>query len=474
MHLYFMGICGTAMGNAALLFRAMGHTVSGSDTGVYPPMSDMLRDAGVTILEGWDPARLAALKPDLVVVGNVVSRGHPEMEWLLESSEIPFVSLPELFRTQLLNRRNPIVVSGTHGKTTTTCLAAFLLMHNGKNPGYLVGGVPRDLPSGSHPGPDGAPFVIEGDEYDTAFFDKRSKFIQYLPRTLVINNVEFDHADIFRDLTDVLKTFTHVTRVVPRNWRIVANGDDANVATVVAGVKWCPVVRVGEGEANDCRIVDFTETPAGSSFRLLWKGREWAKVNWSLPGLFNARNAAMAAVAAGLATNPEDPTHLDLACLKDFLGVKRRQEVHIDRPDLVVLEDFGHHPTAIALTLESLRRRYPKHRIAAAFEPRSNTAVRKLLQDAFRDALAHADAAFIAPVHRAEAYKDEDRLDTAVVADELARRGLYAVAATSNDHLLKALTDNVAGAKSMPQLVVFFSNGAFGGIIKKFVDASKR
>lgn len=472
MHLYFMGICGTAMGNAALLFRAMGHTVSGSDTGVYPPMSDMLRDAGITILEGWDADRLAALKPDVVVVGNVVSRGHPEIEWLMDSGAIPLVSLPELFRTQLLNRRNPIVVAGTHGKTTTTCLAAYLLINNNKNPGWLVGGVPRDLPGGAHPGPEGAPFVIEGDEYDTAFFDKRSKFIQYLPRTLVINNVEFDHADIFRDLDDVLRTFTHVTRVVPRSGRIVANGDDANVATVVAGVKWCPVIRVGTGESNDCRIVDFAEAPGGSFFRILWKGKEWARINWSLPGLFNARNAAMAAVAAGLATNPEDPTHLNLACLKDFLGVKRRQEIHIDRPDLVVLEDFGHHPTAIALTLESLRKRYPKHRIAAAFEPRSNTAVRKVMQNAFRDALAHADAAFLAPVHRADSMRDADRLDTTEVAGDLARRGLYAVAATSNEHLLKALTDNVSG-KTAPQLVVFFSNGAFGGIIKKFADSAR-
>lgn len=473
MHLYFMGVCGTAMGNAALLFRAMGHTVSGSDTGVYPPMSDMLRDAGITILEGWDPVRLEALKPDLVVVGNVVSRGHPEIEWLMDTGAFPLVSLPELFRTKLLNDRNPIVVAGTHGKTTTTCLAAYLLLNNKKNPGWLVGGVPRDLPSGAHPGDAGSPFAIEGDEYDTAFFDKRSKFIQYLPRTLVINNVEFDHADIFRDLDDVLKTFTHVTRVVPRSGRIVANGDDANVATVVAGVKWCPVIRVGTGETNDCRIVDFVETPEGASFRLLWKGAEWAKVVWSLPGLFNARNAAMAAVASGLAVSPDgDPTRLDLSSLRNFLGVKRRQEVHVDRPDMVVLEDFGHHPTAIALTLESLRRRYPRHRIAAAFEPRSNTAVRKVLQDAFRDALAHADAAFIAPVHRAETYRKDDRLDTVEVADELARKGLYAVAATSNEHLLAALAENVSGKKS-PQLVVFFSNGAFGGIIRKFSDANR-
>ncbi|MDR2863626.1 MAG: Mur ligase domain-containing protein [Puniceicoccales bacterium] len=475
MHIYFLGICGAAMGNAALLLRAIGHTVSGSDTGVYPPMSDMLRGAGITILEGWDAARLAALRPDLVVVGNVASRGHPEVEWLLETRAIPYVSLPELLRLHVLNRRQNLVVSGTHGKTTTTCLAAALLRANGADPGWLVGGVPRDIPGGAAPGHDGGPFVIEGDEYDTAFFDKRSKFIQYLPSLLLINNIEFDHADIFRDLPDVLRTFSHVTRVVPRNGAIIANGDDANVAQVTVPVTWCPVVRVGIGADNDTRIVDFSEDGGSAAFSLLWRGALWAEVRWTLPGLFNARNAAMAATAAALALYPAEPTRLSLGSLAGFQGVKRRQEKHVSTDRLVVLEDFGHHPTAIKLTLESLRRRYPQHFLHAAFEPRSNTAVRRVLQDAFTEALAVADSAWLAPVHRGEKYAAADRLDTVAIAGELTRRGRHALSTAGNQALLEGLLEATSAATpEKPHLVVFFSNGDFGGIIRQFTEAVVR
>lgn len=466
MRIYFMGVCGTAMGNAALLMRALGHEVTGSDTGVYPPMSDHLRGAGVEILEGWDAARLAALKPDLVVVGNVASRGHPEVEWLLEARTQPYVSLPELLRTRLLCDRRNLVVAGTHGKTTTTCLAAVLLKANGAEPGWLVGGVPRDLPDSSHPGKPGGPFVIEGDEYDTAFFDKRSKFIQYLPRVLAINNCEFDHADIFRDLDDVLRTFSHVLRIVPRDGAVVANGDDVNVLGLVKNVSWAPVVRVGTAALNDAVISDFRETPEGSSFTLSWKGREWGRVRWSLPGLFNARNAAMAAVSAGLLLDANDPTKLKLDALAKFQGVKRRQEVLVDRPDLVVLEDFGHHPTALSLTLDSLRARYPRHRLTACFEPRSNTAARKVMQDGFREALAKADEVFLAPARRAEKLGDE-RFDSEGVAKSITAAGRKGFAPASNEALLTELL-SVVKSDPAPRCVVFFSNGAFGGIIKKF------
>lgn len=467
MRIYFIGICGTAMGNAALLMRALGHEVSGSDTGIYPPMSDHLRKAGVDMLEGWDAARLARLRPDLVVVGNVASRGHPEVEWLLESRAVPYVSLPELLRTRLLQDRANLVVAGTHGKTTTTCLAAALLRANGAEPGWLVGGVPRDLPDSCHPGRPGGPFVIEGDEYDSAFFDKRSKFIQYLPRVLALNNVEFDHADIFRDLDDVLRTFGHVIRLVPRDGAIVANGDDANVARLVAQVSFCPVVRVGTGPANDCVIAGFAENAEGASFRLVWKGREWAHVRWALPGLFNARNAAIAAVGAGLLLDRADPTRLRLDSLAAFQGVMRRQQVLADRADLAVIEDFGHHPTAIACTLESLRARYPGRELVACFEPRSNTAARKVLQDPFRDALAKADAVLIAAPHRAEKL-GADGFDSAGVAAELVARGRRALAPSSPEALLADLRALVP-ALGRPACVVFFSNGAFGGIIPRFV-----
>lgn len=471
MHIYFLGICGTAMGNAALLMRGLGHKVSGSDTGVYPPMSTQLRKAGVSILEGWDVPRLAKLAPDLVVVGNVASRGNPEVEWLLESRSLPCVSLPELLKLYILNRRRNIVVAGTHGKTTTTCIAATLLHDNGANPGWLVGGVPRDLPSGSHPGTDGGAFVIEGDEYDSAFFDKRSKFIQYLPTFFLINNVEFDHADIFRDLADIERTFTHGTRLVPRNGAIIVNGDDPVATRIVEAVTWCSVVRVGVGENCDTRILDFSETADGVSFVLAWRGTPWAKVRWELPGLFNARNAAMGATAAGLLQHPGDPRRLRLDILAQFKGAKRRQEKVAATPRITVLEDFGHHPTAIAATLESLRARYPGHHIHAAFEPRSNTSVRHLLQDAFTGALAVADSVWIAPVHRGEKRPVEDRLNTKDMEEELLRRNRRALAATSNKALLEALKEGVATAtRKAPHLVVFFSNGSFDGIIQKFAD----
>lgn len=470
MHIYFMGICGTAMGNAALLMRSLGHEVSGSDKGIYPPMSDMLLNSGVKIYDGYSAERLSFINPDLVVVGNVVSRGHPEMEWLLESRALDYVSLPELLRTRLLKNRHNIVVAGTHGKTTTSSIAAFLLRERGENPGWLIGGVPRDLPGGSAPGTDGSAFVIEGDEYDTAFFDKRSKFIQYLPEILLLNNLEFDHADIFRDLQDVQRTFSHVIRLVPRNGYIVANGDDENIAPLLENVSWAPILRVGTGENCDIRILNFRETPDGSEFDLTWRGNAWGHVAWAQSGIFNARNAAMAATACALYTATDKPEWtFPLDDLSKFQGVKRRREILVDTPSLVAIEDFGHHPTALKLTLQALRERYPNRKLIAAFEPRSNTAVRKLLQDAFTDALGNADAALIAPVHHASG--GAEKMDTAEVAATLRSRGTDARAPETTEQLLAGLEELAdAATPDAPALVVFFSNGAFGGIIKRFAD----
>lgn len=471
MHIYFMGICGTAMGNAALLMRALGNEVSGSDQNVYPPMSDTLRDAGIKIYDGYSAERLSFIHPDLVVVGNVVSRGHPEMEWLLESRALDYVSLPELLRTRLLKKRHNIVVAGTHGKTTTSSITAFLLREHGENPGWLIGGVPLDLQCGATPGQDGGAFVIEGDEYDTAFFDKRSKFIQYLPEILVLNNLEFDHADIFRDLQDVQRTFSHVIRLVPRNGYIVANGDDENLAPLLENVSWAPVVRVGLGENCDVRIHDFRETPEGSTFRLTYRGNAWGNVAWSQSGIFNARNAAMAATASALfsATDDDFAHAFPLDALARFQGVKRRREILVDTPSLVVVEDFGHHPTALKLTLQALRERYPTRKIIAAFEPRSNTAVRKLMQDAFTDALGNADVALIAPVHHASG--GAEKMNTEEVAQTLRSRGKIAFSPQKIEELFEELEKIVdAASQENPAVVVFFSNGAFGGIIKRFAD----
>ena len=476
MRIYFMGICGTAMGNAALLARAAGHDVLGADKGVYPPMSGVLAAAGIELHEGYDPARLEKIAPDLVVIGNAMSRGNTEVEWLLDTRAVRFTSLPAFLHDVVLQTRRNIVVAGTHGKTTTTSLAAFLLREAGRDPGFLIGGVPQDPPMGSHLGAECDPFVIEGDEYDSAFFDKRSKFIHYRPHIAVLNNLEFDHADIFRDLIDVQRTFTHFSRIVPRNGFIVLNGDDPNLQALGA-MGWTQVVRVGVGAGCDARIVDFSESAAGAEFTLCWRGQVWAHVKWSQPGMFNARNAAMAATAAGLALDAGNPTSLSLAPLAKFRGVKRRQEILWSTKMLTVIEDFGHHPTALAETLQSFRARFPGAILTAVFEPRSNTARVKTLQPAFMRALALADEIYIGAIDRPEKLREEERLDPAAIVQQLAAQGLAGYYSPSNPALLATLVANTLKADqngaNKPRLVAFFTNGSFDGIISGFVAAAK-
>lgn len=477
MRIYFMGICGTAMGNAALLARAAGHTVLGADSGVYPPMSTVLAAAGIELHEGYDPERLARLAPDLVVIGNAMSRGNPEIEWLLDKRALACTSLPAMLHDYVLARRENIVVCGTHGKTTTTALTAFLLRENGCDPGFLIGGVPQDPPTGNHLGAADAPFVIEGDEYDSAFFDKRSKFIHYAPRIAVFNNLEFDHADIFRDLADVQRTFSHLARIVPRNGAIIANGDDPNLAHVLKPVNWCKVISVGTGEHNFVRIVDFVENADGVSFALLWGGAEWAKIRMAIPGLYNARNAAMAAVAAAFSLgarveNVPSAELLRLDALAHFRGVKRRQETLVATAALTVIEDFGHHPTALAETLKSFRNRFPGALLTAVFEPRSNTARTRALQDDFAHALAYADEVYIGAVSRAEKLDDAERFDAAAVAKFLASKNVRAEAFATNAELLEALGKTLGVPAVRARVVIFFSNGSFDGIIAKYATAA--
>ena len=467
MKIYFMGICGTAMGNVALLAKSNGHEISGSDSGIYPPMSDVLAAAGITIHEGYDANRLAEAAPDLVVIGNAMSRGNPEVEWLLETRQIRYTSLPALLAETVLDGRQNIVVAGTHGKATTTSLTAFLLRENGRDPGFLIGGVPLDPPIGQHLGATDAPFVIEGDEYDSAFFDKRSKFIHYAPHIAILNNLEFDHADIFRDLADVQRTFRHLTRIVPRNGFILLNGDDDNLSDLVH-CDWTQVLTVGVGSGNDLQIADFEESPRGTKFTLRWQGKLWAKIEWNQPGLFNARNAAMAALAAGLSTNPKDPTTLSLGGLANYRGVKRRQEIKLEQDGLTVIEDFGHHPSALSATLESLRNRYPESTLTAVFEPRSNSARTRVHQSGFLSALAKADHVFLGAMNRINQIPPDQRFETNKVLAELNARGTKAQTAQSNQDLLGALqTQHPADSKQ--QVIVFFTNGSFDGIIEKFV-----
>ncbi|HVU33285.1 MAG TPA: Mur ligase family protein [Opitutaceae bacterium] len=484
MKIYFMGIGGTAMGNAALLARAAGHEVLGADAGVYPPMSTVLAEAGISVHEGYDPGRLERLAPDLVVIGNAMSRGNSEVEWLLDTRALRFTSLPALLHESVLDRRCNVVVCGTHGKTTTTAMTAYLLRSAGGNPGFLIGGVPQDPPTGAHLGSDSDPFVIEGDEYDSAFFDKRSKFIHYAPRIAVLNNLEFDHADIFRDLADVQRTFVHLCRIVPRNGCIVMNGDDLNLQAL-GPMPWTRVIRVGTGETCDVRIVDFSETAAGATFGLRWRGNDWTSVSWALPGLYNARNAAMAATAAGLVSGRAMTRNSPLAeapavpapgALSRFRGVRRRQEVLHESGTLTIIEDFGHHPTALAETLHSFRARFPGARLTAVFEPRSNTARTKALQPAFMRALAAADDVYIGAVNRAEKIEAAERFDPEAVIEHLAAQGIAAHASPTNAALLERLTaDVLGGATAGRRVVIFFSNGSFDGIIARFAaEAGKR
>ena len=450
------------MGNTALLLKAQGHRVSGSDAGVYPPMSTILSDAGIEVFEGFSADRLAGMKPDTVVVGNAMSRGNEEVEWLLESGEQPYVSLPQLLKEVVLPGRLPVVITGTHGKTTTATLTAYLLERAGADPGWLIGGVPRDLAGGASLG-GAAPFVIEGDEYDSAFFDKRSKFIHYRPQIAVLNNLEFDHADIFRDLEDVQRSFRHFLRIIPKSGAVLINGDDANLAALLP-VDWARVIRVGTGAENELRLVGFEDGPEGSVFELHWQGKLWASVDWSLHGLFNARNAAMAALAAALAQGFEDPTVMDLRSLADFRGVQRRQDLLLEGDRLTVLEDFAHHPTAVAGAIEALRAAYPERELVVCFEPRSNTATRALFFEAFTEALAGADSVHLGAVHRAERLPQEDRLDTVRMAAGLNKKGIAARAYQENTALLEALRSDLGQPNGANTVVVFFTNGAFDGV----------
>jgi UDP-N-acetylmuramate: L-alanyl-gamma-D-glutamyl-meso-diaminopimelate ligase len=414
------------------------------------------------VLDGFDAARLAALKPDQVVVGNAMSRGNPEVEWLLDQSEITFISLPELFHDTVLPKRCPVVITGTHGKTTTSTITAYLLERSGAKPGWLIGGVPNDLPSGAKLG-EGRAFVIEGDEYDSAFFDKRSKFIHYRPQIAILNNLEFDHADIFRDLEDVQRSFRHFLRVIPASGYALVNGDDPNIAALLPA-PWTQVLRVGVGEDNDLQITNFQDAPEGAQFDLVWKDEHWAHVAWPQHGLFNARNAAMAALSAALTSDRQNPRDFGLSTLADFQGVRRRQDVLHSDDSWTIVEDFAHHPTAVAEAIEALRAAYPDRKMTVCFEPRSNTAASARFQTEFQTALSGADRVYLGAVHRADSMRPEERLDTSMMANALPD----AKAFDDNQSLLKTL--KMCVSDEAHGLIVFLTNGSFDGLPHSLAD----
>src|SRR5271170_3176092 len=365
---HFVGICGTAMASTAAALRDKGVQVTGSDQNVYPPMSTFLAERKIEVISGYAEANLAH-KPSLVVIGNAISRGNPEAEYVLDH-RLPYCSLPELLKEFFIRGKRSLVVAGTHGKTTTTSLLAWVFEHSGLNPSYLIGGIPNNFSQGAR-FTDSEWFIIEGDEYDTAFFDKRSKFIHYLPEIAIINNLEFDHADIFENLGTIQTAFKRFINLIPRNGQLFANGDDPNLAPLL-DVTHCPVKRFGLGEANAWRAYNLVLAPTVTEFEV-----PSFKFRLNLLGELNVRNA-LGAVAAARHCGLKN--HQIQSAFDTFKGVKRRMEVRGVAGGVTVVDDFAHHPTAIRETLRALRLRYAHQRIWAVFEPRSNTTRRNIFQ----------------------------------------------------------------------------------------------
>jgi len=383
MRLHILGICGTFMAGLAVLARELGHEVSGSDAHVYPPMSDFLRDTGIALTEGWD-ARALDVQPDMVVIGNALSRGNPLVEAVLDSG-IPYTSGAQWVSEHVLRGRRVIAVAGTHGKTTTTSLIAWLLEATGRSPGYLIGGIPGNFSAPARLG-SGEWFVIEADEYDTAFFDKRSKFVHYRPEVALLNNLEFDHADIFPDLDAIKVQFRHLLRIVPRRGTVLWNADEPALAEVIAGGCWSPQQTFGSRQA------DWTIASQTSGYSLTAPDGAKHLLDTSLHGRHNAFNAA-AAIAAVTTTGVE--LTATLSALKSFKGVKRRLELLGTVAGISVFDDFAHHPTAIAATVAALRESAPERRCVAVLELRSNSMRSGAHREGLAGALNGADCVFL-------------------------------------------------------------------------------
>ena len=444
MHLHILGICGTFMGGLAAIARAAGHTVTGCDANVYPPMSDQLRALGVELIEGWDANQISR-KPDIFVVGNVVMRGNPLMEAILERN-LPYTSGPQWLADNVLHDKWVLAVAGTHGKTTTSAMLAWILDDAKLRPGFLIGGIPQNFGISARL-TDTPFFVIEADEYDTAFFDKRSKFVHYRPRSLVLNNLEFDHADIFPDLAAIETQFHHLVRTVPGNGLIVSNGREQNLERVYERGLWTPVERFGSTGGWTSGLPD-----AEGCFDVFFNSALQGRVLWGLIGEHNRLNA-LAAIAA--ARHAGVPPSAAIEALGRFENVKRRMENRGAVHGITIYDDFAHHPTAIATTLDGLRRKVGKARILAVLEPRSNTMKLGVMKAALPDSLSQADQVYcyganlgwdaaeaLAPLgDKACVFDDIDRLVSQLVKD--ARPG---------DHVL------------------MMSNGGFGGIHAKLLD----
>ena len=451
---HFIGIGGTAMASAAAAMQDKGYTVTGSDQNVYPPMSTFLESKGIKYMSGYAEPNLAH-KPDLVVVGNAISRGNPEAEYVLDK-KLRYCSLPELLKEFFIRGKRSIVVTGTHGKTTTTSLLTWIFEHNGLNPSYLIGGIPNNFSQGAR-FTDSEWFIIEGDEYDTAFFDKRSKFVHYLPEVAIVNNLEFDHADIFENLAVIQTSFKRFINLIPRNGQLFANGDDPNLAPLL-NVTHCPIKRFGLGENNAWHATNLVLAPTVTEFEV-----PSFKFRLNLLGELNVRNA-LGAVAAARHCGLKN--HQIQAAFDTFKGVKRRMEVRGVSGGVTVVDDFAHHPTAIRETLRALRVKFAGRKIWAIFEPRTNTTRRNIFQKELAEAFADADAVVISQIARLELLQPGERLDPTLLMADIKNLGKASAYLPDAD----AIVDHVGKGAEGGDVVCVFSNGGFGNIHNKLLD----
>jgi UDP-N-acetylmuramate: L-alanyl-gamma-D-glutamyl-meso-diaminopimelate ligase len=469
-HIHLIGICGTAMASLAGMLQTQGHRVTGSDAAAYPPMSDLLATLGIPLTQPYSEANLTPA-PDLVIVGNAISRGNPELECVLDH-RIPFTSMAAILHDEFLPNRESLVVAGTHGKTTTTSMLAWIYevasrTHPQFAPSFLIGGVAENFATSfmvrAVSGTERPPFILEGDEYDTAFFDKGPKFLHYFPSAAILTHVEFDHADIYPDLASVKTAFKRFVNLIPRRGRLIAFDASENVTECVAKA-FCTVERYGFHSASHWRIAHMT--PAGSHTRwtLLRAGAPFAEFELPMAGEHNALNAT---AAAALAAGQGIPTAAIVEALATFRSVKRRLEVRAEINGITIIDDFAHHPTAIRETLRALRTAYPNRRLFAVLEPRSNTLRRNVFESDLVDSLALADRVLLAAVFQSEAIPPAERLHPERVVAALNARAIPAALYPGADAIVAALTPQLQPG----DIVAILSNGGFGSIYTKLPQA---
>ena len=462
-HIHLIGICGTAMASLAGMLKQRGFRITGSDAAAYPPMSDFLRELSIPVAQPFDAKNLEP-RPDLVVVGNAMSRGNVELEHVLDQ-RIPFCSLPQLLHDEFLRGKEVLVVAGTHGKTTTTSMLAWIFHSAGLRPSFLIGGIAENFGSSFHLG-EGKHFILEGDEYDTAFFDKGPKFLHYFPDSIILTSVEFDHADIYKDLDAVETAFKRLVNLIPRRGRIVAfdgfagGSSESQSLDRCLAKAFCPVDRYGTGTRANWKVTNLRLEPVRTTWTVLHDGRPWADLEFPLAGEYNVWNAT---AAAALAASCGVPTEAIAAALKSFKSVKRRLEVKAEVNGITVIDDFAHHPTAIAGTLKALRARYAGARLWAILEPRSNTLRRRVLQSDLARSLAQADEVIVAGVFRSEAVPESERLELPALAAEIEQHGRRARLFADADSIVQTIAPEMRRG----DVVAILSNGGFGGIYEK-------